>query len=179
MSGPVTRAVVAALTAPPAPVVAALTAPPAPVVAALTAPPAPVVAALTAPPAPVVAVVSVGDGVADGLPPVSVGVGVGAADEVSDGLGVGAGELALAVGVGPAVLALGDGVAVQATTGALKTAFLWDVPVTGWLGLTPSGACQSPGEEIVSGSVPEFPPFGEVTELVGESTVGTPLVRAK
>jgi len=129
--------------------------------------------------APVVAVVSVGDGVADGLPPVSVGVGVGAADEVSDGLGVGAGELALAVGVGVAVLALGDGVAVQATTGALKTAFLWDVPVTGWLGLTPSGGCQSPGEAAVSGRVPEFPPFGEVTELVGVSMVGAALVRVK
>ena len=149
MSGPVTRAVVAAVAAP------------------------------RAPPAPVVAVVSVGDGVADGLPPVSVGVGVGAADEVSDGLGVGAGELALAVGVGAAVLALADGVAVQATTGALKAAFLWDVPVTGWLGLTPSGGCQGPGEETVSGRVPECPPFGEVTELVGESTVGTALVRAK
>ncbi len=80
-------------------------------------------------------------------------------------------ELALAVGVGAAVLALGDGVAVQATTGALKAAFLWDVPVTGWLGLTPSGGCQSPGETAVSGVAGGLPPPGEDSELVRVITV--------
>jgi hypothetical protein len=108
------------------------------------------------------------------LPPLPVvGVSVGLAVSLGDGVGL---DVSLGDGVGlTEALADGDaelegvGVGVQATAGVASGVFFLDAMV-GWVGLTPSGGCHSPGLARPVAAVGACWWPGEVTELVGVIT---------